>query len=112
MSTVNFHIDGQEVAVTQGQSVLVGARQLGIDIPTLCHLEKCGPLTTCLVGDEDLGSMGKPISFVHDGREIKLCCKACEPQFRKEPQTFMKKLDDAAKKLPAKLAKPAGHEHH
>ncbi|MEI6351003.1 MAG: FAD-dependent oxidoreductase [Verrucomicrobiota bacterium] len=42
-------IDGQEVELEHGQSVLEGARKLGIDIPTLCHLEKCGSLTTCLV---------------------------------------------------------------
>ena len=42
-------IDSQEVELEPGQSVLDGARKLGIDIPTLCHLEKCGPLTTCLV---------------------------------------------------------------
>jgi ferredoxin len=29
--------------------VLEAARQAGLDIPTLCHLEKCGPLTTCQV---------------------------------------------------------------
>ena len=49
MSTVTLQIDGREVAVAPGQSVLAAARQLGIDIPTLCHLEKCGPLTSCLV---------------------------------------------------------------
>ena len=49
MSTVTLHIDGREVTVNQGQSVLVAARELGLDIPTLCHLEKCGPLTSCLV---------------------------------------------------------------
>ena len=42
-------IDGQEVAFQPGQSVLDAARQIGIDIPTLCHLKECGPLTTCLV---------------------------------------------------------------
>jgi len=49
MSTVNITIDGQPVELAQGQSVLEGARKIGIDIPTLCHLEQCGPLTTCLV---------------------------------------------------------------
>ena len=42
-------IDGQEVEVQPGQTVLEAARQIGIDIPTLCHLKECGPLTTCLV---------------------------------------------------------------
>jgi len=42
-------IDGQEVSIQPGQTVLEAARQIGIDIPTLCHLKECGPLTTCLV---------------------------------------------------------------
>jgi ferredoxin len=48
-SRVQLKIDGQEVRVDRGQTVLDAARQLGIEIPTLCHLERCGPLTSCLV---------------------------------------------------------------
>ncbi|MCX8155923.1 MAG: hypothetical protein N3J91_05645 [Verrucomicrobiae bacterium] len=56
------------------------------------------PLDTCLVSDEKLGSMGKPYVLVHEGQEIKLCCKACEKGFKKEPAKFLKKLEDAQKK--------------
>ncbi len=49
MSTFVIRIDGRDVEVAPGQTVLAAARQLGLDIPTLCYLEKCGPLTTCLV---------------------------------------------------------------
>jgi ferredoxin len=42
-------IDGRPVEVSAGQSVLDAARKIGLDIPTLCFLEKCGPLTSCLV---------------------------------------------------------------
>lgn len=49
MSSFTLTIDGREVAAAPGQSVLAAARTIGIDIPTLCHLEKCGPLNTCLV---------------------------------------------------------------
>ena len=49
MSNIDITIDGQAVTLQPGQTVLEAARQIGIDIPTLCHLEKCGPLTTCLV---------------------------------------------------------------
>ncbi len=49
MSAFNITIDGQEVEVEAGQTVLQAARKIGLDIPTLCHLEKCGPLTSCLV---------------------------------------------------------------
>ena len=47
MSTFKIIIDDREVELQAGQSVLDGARKLGIDIPTLCYLEKCGPLNTC-----------------------------------------------------------------
>ena len=42
-------IDGTRVEVTPGQTVLTAARAMGLDIPTLCYLEKCGPLNSCLV---------------------------------------------------------------
>ncbi len=42
-------IDGRPVEVQPGESVLAAARKLTIDIPTLCFLEKCGPLNSCQV---------------------------------------------------------------
>jgi ferredoxin len=49
MSAFKITIDGQAVELQTGQTILDGARKLGIDIPTLCYLEKCGPLTSCQV---------------------------------------------------------------
>jgi len=49
MSVFNIIIDGKPVEAAPGQTVLQAARRIGLDIPTLCHLEKCGPLTSCLV---------------------------------------------------------------
>jgi ferredoxin len=49
MSAFTIQIDGKQVEVSPGQTVLQAARQIGLDIPTLCHLEKCGPLTSCMV---------------------------------------------------------------
>ena len=42
-------IDNREIEVPPGTTVLGAARQLGIDIPTLCYLEGCEPATSCLV---------------------------------------------------------------
>jgi ferredoxin len=42
-----IRIDGRPVEVQPGESVLSAAHKLAIDIPTLCYLEKCGPLNTC-----------------------------------------------------------------
>jgi hypothetical protein len=52
------------------------------------------PLQTCLVTDNDLGSMGDERSFVYEGQEIKICCKPCERKFRKDPARYLKKLQE------------------
>jgi hypothetical protein len=58
------------------------------------------PLKTCVVSGEDLDSMGEPYSFKHEGRDVKLCCKSCLKDFKKDPAKYLKKLDSAQK--PAK----------
>jgi NADPH-dependent glutamate synthase beta subunit-like oxidoreductase/ferredoxin len=42
-------IDAREVEVPAGATILDAARQLGIQIPTLCHLDGCTPATSCMV---------------------------------------------------------------
>lgn len=49
MTSFTIRIDHQPVEVSDGQTILAAARRLGLDIPTLCYLEKCGPLNTCQV---------------------------------------------------------------
>jgi len=62
------------------------------------------PLKTCIVTDEKLDAdpAMKSYAFVHEGQEIKLCCKSCLKDFKKEPAKYLKKLekpaDDKAKK--------------
>lgn len=55
------------------------------------------PLDKCIVSDEKLGEMGKPFVFTHEGQEIKLCCKSCQKDFKKDPAKYLKKLEGAAK---------------
>lgn len=50
------------------------------------------PLKTCIVSDDKLGEMGKPVVFVHKGQEIKLCCKECKADFDKKPSKYLKKI--------------------
>jgi hypothetical protein len=50
------------------------------------------PLDTCLVSGKKLGSMGDPYVIVHEEQEIKFCCDACEPTFKKDPAKFLAKL--------------------
>ncbi|HWI58827.1 MAG TPA: hypothetical protein VNZ22_16495 [Bacillota bacterium] len=56
------------------------------------------PLKTCVVTDEKLGDMGDAYVFVHQGQEIKLCCKSCLKDFNKNPAKYMKKVQEAQAK--------------
>jgi hypothetical protein len=55
------------------------------------------PLETCIVSDEKLGGHGKPYVFTHEGQELKLCCKPCLKDFKKDPARYLKKLPDGKK---------------
>lgn len=52
--------------------------------------------------------MGTPIDkdiYVdHNGRRVYLCCQMCVDQFKKEPEKYLKKLDEQLQ------VKPSGHE--
>ncbi len=50
-------------------------------------------LETCIVSDEKLGDMGKPVVFTYKEQEIKICCKGCRKNFDKEPDKYLKKLE-------------------
>ncbi|HOX59311.1 MAG TPA: hypothetical protein P5205_18950 [Candidatus Paceibacterota bacterium] len=56
------------------------------------------PLKTCVVSDDKLGEMGAPYVFVHEGREIKLCCKSCLKDFKKDTAKYIKKVEEAEAK--------------
>ncbi|RBP40346.1 hypothetical protein DES53_10852 [Roseimicrobium gellanilyticum] len=56
------------------------------------------PLTKCVVSDEPLGEMGKPVKVSHGGTDVYLCCKSCIEDFEKEPAKFVEKVKKAEKK--------------
>jgi formate dehydrogenase major subunit len=49
VDTVTLTIDGREVSVAAGTTVLEAARRLGIRIPTLCHVEGLEPVAACFL---------------------------------------------------------------
>jgi YHS domain-containing protein len=51
------------------------------------------PLATCPVSGQKLGSMGDPVVYEHEGREIRFCCGGCVEPFKKESAEYLKKID-------------------
>lgn len=51
------------------------------------------PLTTCVVSGEELGSMGDPVEYRHNGTLVKFCCDECIPKFEEDPDAYLSKLN-------------------
>jgi hypothetical protein len=65
------------------------------------------PMKTCLVSDEDLGSMGDAVAYVHKAagkpdRVVFMCCEGCIDDFKGDPAKYLAKLDAAAAKAKKK----------
>ena len=56
MEMVNIIIDGQSVTTPKNTTVLAGARQAGIEIPTLCFLKDINEVASCRVCVVELNS--------------------------------------------------------
>ena len=53
------------------------------------------PLDTCPVSGNKLGSMGEPLEYIYANQLVRFCCPDCIDSFKKDPQTYMKKIADA-----------------
>ncbi len=79
-------------------------------------LKAAYPLTTCVVSDEALDSMGDAYVHIHKeagkpDREIRLCCKSCLKKFTKDPAKYLGKLDASVKPAAPAADSHAGHAH-
>ena len=59
---------------------------------TAAEKAKRYPLSQCIVTDNDLNSMGGPITKVYNGQEIKFCCKPCIKKFEANQGKYLAKL--------------------
>ena len=46
---ISLEIDGKEVKAREGMTVLEAAKEVGIEIPTLCYHEKLEPYGACRI---------------------------------------------------------------
>lgn len=46
---IHFRMNGRQIDVADGTTLLEAARAMGVEIPTLCHIEGHTPFTSCMV---------------------------------------------------------------
>ena len=71
--TVTCTIDGIAVTVPEGTTILNAAKQVGIDIPVLCHDERYDPVGVCRMCAVDVGGRVLAAACVRpceDGMEV------------------------------------------
>ena len=74
METVTISLNGREVAGPPGTTILDLAKQVGVEIPTLCHhplLKSAGACRVCLVEDAKSGRLlASCVTPISKGMEI------------------------------------------
>lgn len=88
-----------------------GDKKVEVEAPTSTTeaAVKPYPLDVCLVSGEELGSMGEPHVFIHEGQEIKMCCDMCVPKFNKDTAKYLAMLETGAPAADASAHD--GHDH-
>ncbi|GLC31864.1 NADH-dependent [FeFe] hydrogenase, group A6 [Clostridium omnivorum] len=73
METVKLRIDGIQVEVPKGTTVLEAARSVGIEIPTLCFLKEINEVASCRVCVVEVGKklIGACTLTCENGMEVK-----------------------------------------
>ncbi len=51
-----------------------------------------GETETGGVDNNELGSMGKPLSKTYGDQEVRFCCKPCVRKFEQNPARYLKKI--------------------
>jgi len=59
MSEFSLQIDGTEVSVEEGMTLLQAARKAGAEIPTLCHLDSLEPFGGCRLCTVEVEARGR-----------------------------------------------------
>ena len=71
MARVKLTINGKELSVPEGTTILEAARQAGAEIPTLCHVAELKNFTSCFMCVVTVEGAPKPVpscsTLVTDG---------------------------------------------
>ncbi len=62
MSEIKLTIDGKEVLVSEGATILEAAKAAGIRIPTLCYHERLSPIGSCRMCVVDVEGCSEPMA--------------------------------------------------
>lgn len=65
MEAINVTINGQQFSGTQGMTILQAAKQLGIEIPTLCNRDELKPSGNCRICVVEVEGLNRLVASCH-----------------------------------------------
>jgi len=108
---IRLQIDGKEVAVKKGTTILEAAREIGIDIPSLCYDPRLEPFGACRLCFVEVEGIPKPVTAcsteVSEGMVVRTNSKVLEG-IRKSALELLLANHYGDCIAPCQLACPAG----
>ena len=98
---ITLTIDGKQVQVKEGATILEAAKQAGIEIPTLCHYEGLEPYGACRICSVEIEKKGRT-------RIVAACCYPVEEGLKVKTRT--PKIDKIRKTILELAAITAGED--
>ena len=105
--TMSVTIDGHQVTVAEGTTIFDAAREVGVDIPVLCHNERYDPVGVCRMCVVDTGGRVFAAACVRpceDGMEVKTASQELERSRATLTELLMSDQ-------PPRAEDPQGHHH-
>jgi hypothetical protein len=76
---------------------VVPPSEIGPAAPSIASVEpsKDYPINFCVVSQEDLMAMGRPVAITYNGIEVQFCCEHCIAKFKANPAKYLPVLEEA-----------------
>lgn|SRR3989338_4190771 len=65
----------------------------------------------CPVSGEKIGTMGEAVHYEHEGKVYNFCCPMCVKDFKKDPQKYIKILEEKGELNTPSQEENADHQH-
>jgi bidirectional [NiFe] hydrogenase diaphorase subunit len=82
MTVLTLHIDGHNVAVPEGATLLEACRVAGVDLPVLCHLDGLSPVAACRLCLVELEGGGRLLPACATAAAEGMVVRSDTPQLR------------------------------
>ena len=83
-----------------------------IDEALIAKQRESYPFKKCIVSDEGLEAMGRPIDRLYGTTLVRFCCKGCIKDFEKNPQKVLAKIHEARAKHDKKRGEKGARGEH